>query len=455
MSKSTHQASINGKSNEKKSKFSGFSFPLLDLYGRSPTFLIEGEDSHGTRFGCLLSLVVIVIMTGISGFYIWRFFVRGESSVAETQIAEEEFGALNLTSSKFFMSIVYKNEKGKTLTYKRVEDTLIGVEIYEVLNEGSTGEDVKPNITRTKLKLGTCSDLVQSGNYVGKKDPLGTTARCVSFEGDREIKGTAGDPEFKYLEIVINPCPAAAAACISSNLKPADTYTSSADYRSVFKQLNGLTLTFSFLDAAGDPDNFESPISYNINSDHKIRLNMQQTKYLDLHFGLYEMVTKYGVYYPYQQLEESITLQNAFYDSTHRKPGAEIFEFKSPEGEKTRTAPYGVIVVQASNRRITVEREYETLIDAFGNIGGAAEAITFIVAILLIFHTDIRYEQRILNEGLLREKKRKDEKKQEAKPERQDPYLKTVTYTQFDENGIPIEVKKQYKVRNLFNCLEG
>lgn len=133
-----------------------------------------------------------------------------------------------------------------------------------------------------------------------------------------------------------------------------------------------------------------------------------------------------------------------FFDSTHRLPGVKATDFQGPNGKETRNAPYGVIVIQASNIRVSVEREYETLIDAFGNIGGAAEAITFIVAILLIFHTDIRYEQRILNDGLLREKRERDLRR-DAKAKREDPYTKTVTITEYDQFGMPKKLKKNTK----------
>jgi hypothetical protein len=53
----------------------------------------------------------------------------------------------------------------------------------------------------------------------------------------------------------------------------------------------------------------------------------------------------------------------------------------------------------------SIEIEYETLIDAFGNIGGVSEALVFLLVFIVFFHSDVRYEQRLLNEGLLEQRK--------------------------------------------------
>lgn len=65
----------------------------------------------------------------------------------------------------------------------------------------------------------------------------------------------------------------------------------------------------------------------------------------------------------------------------------------------------------------SVEIEYETLVDAFGNIGGVAEALVFILVFFVFFHSDIRYEQRLLNEGLLEQ--RKEEARAQRKKEKE------------------------------------
>lgn len=435
-----------GESKSKRKVVINVPNPFTDMYGRSPTFLIDGDDSLGTTFGCILSTIVIIFMTVITVFYVRRFVLKGESSVSQTQIAEETFGALDLVSSNFFLSIVYQDGRGKTLDYREVEDMLVSVELYEATITQPTVTGDRPTITRTQLMIQPCNEIVTEGNYVGKKEPIGKDARCINFDGEREIKGTSGDSEYKFIEVNINPCPNGSDDCITKGLNAGDTFDTSPKYREVFTALNDLTLTFSFLDASADPDNFDSPISYNINSDYKMRLNMIQTKALDLHFGTFEMVTKYGIFYPTSTSKSSITLQNAFYDSKNRQPGADTDTFTLPSGEeRVRNAPYGVIVCQVSNRVVTVEREYETFIDALGNIGGFAETIAYIVAILLIFHTDIRYEQKILNDGLLREKKSEDDadKKEEQS---KNPLEKTVTYNALNTEGQPITYEKKYKV---------
>ena len=102
-------------------------------------------------------------------------------------------------------------------------------------------------------------------------------------------------------------------------------------------------------------------------------------------------------------------MADSFQDSTHRKPGYEYsFTYDKDDGPELIRDPYATIRVQAGAHINTVEIEYETLVDAFGNIGGVSEALVFIMVLFVFYHSDIRYEQKLLNEGLL-EMRREEE----------------------------------------------
>lgn len=158
---------------------------------------------------------------------------------------------------------------------------------------------------------------------------------------------------------------------------------------------------FQFLDASSQPDDYENPIQYNINSDHILQVNMNTQKQINFHMGVYEVQQKFGWFWKTTSTVQSIGLINSFKDETHRKPKAAIESFEGEDGNiVNKVAPYVTLVFQASNQKITVEREYETLLDAGGNIGGLAEALGFVILMIICCHTDVSYHQRILNDGL-------------------------------------------------------
>lgn len=55
----------------------------------------------------------------------------------------------------------------------------------------------------------------------------------------------------------------------------------------------------------------------------------------------------------------------------------------------------------AENKELDVIRTYSKIIDLFSNIGGIAEVVTFIIAILYSWYNSIKMEGLLLNKGVL------------------------------------------------------
>jgi hypothetical protein len=446
---------------KKKKKTSEASrLPMFDLYGQSPSFLIYGEDSHGTTFGCILSVFVVITMMVVSFLYIRQFILKLETTVTETLTAGSTYPEISLADTGFFFSFLWRGKDGYLHDYNDIEDEFLRITPYHVIVKGTDQKKGEVEIERTTMQLKGCNEIydeTQVSEYDGEDGDdgevlvLGADARCLFFERERKIEGKYGDPVLKYMEIVIEPCREDYDTCLTRGLKEGDTYQNSPKLREAFHELRNLDVMFSFLDASSDADNFDNPLKLNINSDHTFKIDMFSEKEVHFYIGNYEVDTKYGLFYRTSRspTDASVNLKKVWKDQTHREPTSLDIETFSANGEEVnKPAPYITIKIFSSNINTKVEREYETIIDAFGNIGGFAESIAFLVAILLYCHGDVRYEQRILNDGLLREKREEEEReKQELeKSGLLKQSTKTVQFNQHNEDGSLKTVTKVYKV---------
>ena len=395
-------------------KKSPTNLPMFDMFGQNPTFKIYGEDSHGTRFGCILSIIVVLIISALSGFYLYRWLYRWEVNVSAVRIIGQTYDTVNIgAGTDFFMSFVYRGDGGQLRSFNNIEDKFISINVFEVIVDNSDNEDAQLEYTREKVNLESCNEVLNNTSiYRGNSDSYSKNARCLTFEGETILKGKVGDSQYQYLEILVEPCPTTSEECDTSKFQTSDDWTFPR-YQNALKRIRELRLQFNFLDASVNGVDVDSPLSYNVNSDHFFMINFNKEINTNFFFGNYTVTTKHGIFYPSASTRASVALMKSIQTSTHRQIGAQVEEFRSPTGDETKTAPYVKINMLASNAQIEVERTYETLLDAFGNIGGVTQAITFIVLLFIFFHTEIRYEQRILNDGLLRERRRKIENQEQ------------------------------------------
>lgn len=439
--------------------------PNYDMFGANPGFLIQGEDSNKTSYGCIMSCFLILIMLGVTTFYIWRFIVKGENIVAQTISMSDSGIATHSISinTGFFLSIMFR-ENEKLVKFNKIDKEIIEINAYLISIEGGDEEGSPPTQDRTLIELKNCDELnIDPATYKGRDDAVGVNARCVDFTGDKQVSGYQGANIWKYIEIEVMPCDKTEATCMTKDLTENDHYHSGppnqAAFRQAFHRLKNLELIFSYSDSTLDAENFDNPITKVVSSATRVRLDMMQKKYFDFFIGDFTVLTKYGIFYPFQTEVSSFYIAEKFHDSTNRQPGYEesIVLDKDEPAELVPDA-YAIMRIQAGAHVNSVEIEYETLIDAFGNIGGVSEALIFIMIFFIFFHSDVRYEQRLLNEGLLEQRKEeaKAQKKLQAKLDQQGlKHLKTVSITQTKQDGSILTYDKTFKVSTHFisNCI--
>jgi hypothetical protein len=105
-----------------------------------------------------------------------------------------------------------------------------------------------------------------------------------------------------------------------------------------------LELVLSYSDSTVNAENFDNPIAKVINSQTRIRLDIQKRKFYDFFMGSLTVTTKYGVVYPFQRVTSSYYMADNYHDSTHRQPGYSTLTLVSDDKDKEQKPdPYSII----------------------------------------------------------------------------------------------------------------
>ena len=63
--------------------------------------------------------------------------------------------------------------------------------------------------------------------------------------------------------------------------------------------------------------------------------------------------------------------------------------------------PLGVVTYSLADKMKLIQKNYPTILDVLGNLGGTIQVIAFFIAVWMGFYHGIGHEQALLNEALL------------------------------------------------------
>jgi hypothetical protein len=133
------------------------------------------------------------------------------------------------------------------------------------------------------------------------------------------------------------------------------------------------------------PENYETPIAYKINSDIKTRLSATSQKNINVYFKEFQVDTDVGFFIENKKSEKSMLFDSVNSDITDRSILPDGTSIKQP-------VPFIEWNFLSSNKKITYTREYKKIIDVLGDVGGIVEVITFLVAICYAWYNTMRME---------------------------------------------------------------
>ena len=253
------------------------------------------------------------------------------------------------------------------------------------------------------MEIKDCRDAeINGAKYQGEKFiALNDDASCIKFDQNAEIEGAPGSSVYKFIEVIVRACDETNDDCKTKGINAGDTIASNPKLYAAYNRIRVVTLQFNFVEAGARMDDHDDPMKLNINSNHELRMDVFQEKYRTFFFQQFTVEDVTGWFSDEIINKTSIAFDKVITETTTRDPGNSDIEFQGPDGPVERSANYMTMRLQASNTHLKITRTYTKLIDVFADVGGVAEILTFIIAILYSWHNNVRMEQALINKGII------------------------------------------------------
>ena len=109
-------------------------------------------------------------------------------------------------------------------------------------------------------------------------------------------------------------------------------------------------------------------------------------------------------------IKKTFSIDFTIVDTLDRGQGKQRLEVVAKGGPPVAVEQsYIEFNLYSSNNKLIFVRTYSKLIDVFANIGGVAQVIGFVVVFCYSWYNGIRMEQKLINFGVLNQKKERDE----------------------------------------------
>jgi hypothetical protein len=209
------------------------------------------------------------------------------------------------------------------------------------------------------------------------------------------------------------------------------------------------TFKLSYTEGTVKPDDFKKPFKFFLKKAATVRLSESSTKLVSMFFKEVEVQTDIGLFTEELQIKGSLTIDQILIDTMDRGIGAtsQAIEPAANKGAKNPPAPTVLRNLQvvkpgggqqnqggtknpsfksspanhiefyfySSNNKLIFTRTYTKIVDVFASIGGISEVIGFVIIFCYAWYNGIRMEQKLLNFGILNQKKERTENQKKAK----------------------------------------
>lgn len=158
------------------------------------------------------------------------------------------------------------------------------VNMYAVNVDGTDDETKVPVVTRRKINLGKCVDLVTANtirraNFTAKNEAFEKNSRCFVFSPVDEIQGAVGEKVFRYMEIRVEPCQDTDTTCQTKDLAALD-YLRSPTPRALLltahERLSSISIDLGIVDTMMNLNNFTVPLNRTVMTDSSLRLALEE-----------------------------------------------------------------------------------------------------------------------------------------------------------------------------------
>jgi hypothetical protein len=161
------------------------------------------------------------------------------------------------------------------------------------------------------------------------------------------------------------------------------------------------TVKFNILEAMVNVTNFDTPISYVVNSKFDMSIHQKLEKMRRFMINDIEVDTDAGLYYMSDPRNATaFAIDSVITGDTERNPMDSI-KIKTHMGEVSQSQPYITVTFAASNSKTQFTRAYDKIVDVFGNIGGFSDIVAFTMLVLYAWYSGLKLRLTLINKSIL------------------------------------------------------
>ena len=346
------------------SKCCGF-FHDIDMFGKMPEFYYKGRTKKTTLIGRIFTILYLAAYIAFFIYKLIKMIQRVDVTFYDTFAFTGEIPSIQLTKDNFYGGFGILGPTGDPFVMEAIYYATATFWRGKKVNGVWDWYEENIPLERCKLeKFGT-----KYRNMFKDKDL--NNMYCLG-KIDFVLEGYATSDSYSYFEVKLFPC-------IGTNCAP---------YETISQLITRNNFMFKMQDIELTPQNYSFPV---------------QEREKDISGPVYSTLLQQ--IYAYLQVtnietDEDIIgfgLSNIKKEKYLKYDESWIISAPMPGDVYTSGAPLCVITVQLSEKALTQKRQYTTLIEVLGDVGGLMEVLVTFVNMLLSFIIDNLYEKSVVN----------------------------------------------------------
>ena len=347
----------------------------IDMFGKTPEFYYKRRAKKTTLIGRIFTILYFITYIAFFIYKLVKMLQRVDVTFYDTFAFTGETPSIHLNSDNFYGGFGILGETG---------DPIVNPHIYYAT--ATFWKGVKNNglwsWEDTNIPLETCKLEKFGKKYQDMfRDKDLDNMYCLS-NTDFVLEGYATSETYSYFEVSLFPC-----------IETTEDGLPCADYtiKQLFLKKNNFM--FKMQDIELTPQDYKSPtqeIEKDISGPVYSDLKQQIYAYLQVtNIETDEDIIGFGL--SNIKKEKFLKYDESWIISAPME--GDMFATTKPE----EPIPFSVITVQLSEKALTQKRQYTTLIEVLGDVGGLMEVILTFVNIILSFIIDNLYEKSLIN----------------------------------------------------------
>ena len=407
-------------------KFFGFLHDI-DMFGKPPEFYLKGKTKKSTFIGRLFTVLYLIVYIAFFIYKLIQMIKRVDVTFYDTFAFTGEVPSIHLNSDNFYGGFGILGPNGEPFVNELIYNATAIFWSGKKKDGVWTWESKDVGLERCRLeRFG-----VKYRDMFKDKDL--NNMYCLK-DMDVVFEGYATSDSYSYFEVKLFPC-------IGTNCAP-KSYIEAAITRNNFM--------FKMQDIELTPQNYSYPV---------------QEREKDISGPVYSTLLQQ--IYAYLQVtnietDEDIIgfgLSNIKKEKYLKYDESWIISAPMLRDVYTSGDPLCVITVQLSEKALTQKRQYTTLIEVLGDVGGLMEVISVVVNLFLSIIIDILYEKSMINNLFEFDLDKKviiiKEKEKEKKKERDNIFKNNDTPKIFTpRNSMPNAVQSSIYVNDGNNTIQ-